>query len=292
MNHFVIDSHIKIGQIHLRVYDIEQSVDFYESILGLKQIESSTNEALLSTTGRAPYLVALHKSKDRFDPTQRRKLGLYHFAVLVPQRSDLADFFIHLQENQNNVKIDGFADHAVSEAIYIRDPDYNGIEIYRDRPSSEWIWQQDTVKMANYPLQFAELVQESTGQKWKNIPQKTIIGHIHLHVSSLQKSKMFYSELLGIPQTASIQGAVFFGAGGYHHHIATNTWVGENTQVQSKDLPGLDHFTIEFPNQNALQNMLENLASHNIVVQETYSEIGESFSIYDQDNTILSLYSK
>lgn len=293
MESFVIDPHIKIGQVHLRVSDIQQSVDFYESILGLKQVSRSSSEkVLLSPNGKEPYMVALYKSKKKFDPIQRRRLGLYHFAILVPQRKDLADFFVHLQEHQNKIKIDGFADHAVSEAIYVRDPDYNGIEIYRDRPSSEWIWNDDTVEMANYPLQFAELVKESTGQTWKNMPNKTIIGHIHLHVSNLQMATKFYSDMLRIPQTATFPGAVFFGAGRYHHHIATNTWLGENIPLLSKDLPGLDYFTIEFPNKEALQNTRDNLLKNNLKIQESNSIFGKSFRINDQDNINVELYSK
>lgn len=283
----MISPKARIGQVHLRVSDIQKSVQFYESVLGLRQITVSSKNALLSPNGKAPYLVALTKSKKELDITQRKRLGLYHFAILLPERKHLADFFVHLQEHRNEVKIDGFADHAVSEAIYVRDPDYNGIEIYRDRPRSEWIWNKNTVHMATDPLQFEELLKESTGH-WGSMPDKTIIGHVHLHVSSISKAEEFYSGILGFSQTAAFQGAAFFGAGGYHHHIAANTWLGENALPVSKDLPGLDYFTIELPSSDSLQNTIKNLSDNDIAIKE--NSVGKF--VLDPDQIRIQLYSK
>lgn len=283
----MINPKARIGQAHLRVSDIQKSVQFYESILGLKQITGSSENALLSPNGKMPYLVALTKSKKALDITQRKRLGLYHFAILLPERKYLADFFVHLQERRNEVKIDGFADHAVSEAIYVRDPDYNGIEIYRDRPRSEWVWNENTVHMATDPLQFEELLKESTG-RWDGMPGKTIIGHVHLHVSSISKAEKFYSGILGFSQTAAFPGASFFGAGGYHHHIAVNTWLGENALPVSKDLPGLDYFTIELPNNDSLQNTINNISDNDITIKE--NSVGKF--VLDQDQIGIQIYSK
>lgn len=288
MKSFVISPKARIGQVHLRVSDIERSVQFYESVLGLKQITGSSEKTLLSPNGKTPYLVALTKSKKELDFSQRKRLGLYHFAILLPERKYLADFFVHLQEHRDDVKIDGFADHAVSEAIYVRDPDYNGIEIYRDRPRSEWVWNENTVHMSTDPLQFEDLLKESTGH-WSNMPDRTIVGHIHLHVSSILKAEKFYSGILGFSKTAAFPGAAFFGAGGYHHHIAVNTWLGENAQPISKDLPGLDYFTIELPNKD-LQNYVKNISDNGIEVKEISDSA--KFEINDSDKIKIHLCSK
>ncbi|MFI5416610.1 MAG: VOC family protein [Nitrososphaerales archaeon] len=287
MKPFVISPNARIGQVHLRVSDIERSVQFYESILGLKQITGSTEKALLSPNGKTPYLVALTKSKKELDFSQRKRLGLYHFAILLPERKHLADFFIHLQEHRDDVKIDGFADHSVSEAIYVRDPDYNGIEIYRDRPRSEWVWNENTVHMVTEPLQFEELLKESTGN-WSNMPDNTTIGHVHLHIANIPKAEKFYSEILGFSKTAAFPGAAFFGAGGYHHHIAVNTWLGENALQVSKDLPGLDYFTIELPDSDSLQNTIKNLSDNDITIKE--NSIGKF--VLDPDQIRIQIYSK
>ncbi len=282
----MISPKARIGQVRLRVSDIQKSAQFYESILGLKQITESSESALLSPNGKAPHLVALTKSKKELDFAQRKRLGLYHFAILLPERKYLADFFVHLQERRDEVRIDGFADHAVSEAIYVRDPDYNGIEIYRDRPRSEWVWNENMVHMTTDPLQFEDLLKEATG-RWGNMPDKTTIGHVHLHVSSISKAEKFYSEILGFSKTAAFPGASFFGAGGYHHNIATNTWLGKNALQVSKDLPGLDYFTIELPG-DSLQNTTDNLSKNKITIKEN----ADGKFVQDPDQIPIRIYSK
>lgn len=284
---FVIDPNVKIGQVHLRVSDIQESVDFYKSILGLHRVgKTSSDKALLSADGSMPYLLYLHKSKNKFDPIQKRRLGLYHFAMLVPHRKNLADFFMHLQENLDAVKIDGYADHAVSEAIYIRDPDYNGIEIYSDRPNTESIWNKDQISMTAEPLDIRGLLAEST-KSWTGFPAKTVIGHVHLHVSNLVNAKKFYSEILGMTNTASMQGALFFAAGKYHHHIATNVWLGENIPKASTESPGLDYFTLQFSSKDKLREMADNLESHKISM--TKLKDGTPFFISDDDEISIRL---
>nr|WP_238549769.1 VOC family protein [Candidatus Nitrosotenuis chungbukensis] len=287
MKQFMISPEARIGQVRLRVSDMQKSVQFYESVLGLKQITESPEKTLLSPNGKIPYLIALTKSKKELDLAQRKRLGLYHFAILLPERKYLADFFVHLQEQKNEARIDGFADHAVSEAIYVRDPDYNGIEIYRDRPRSEWVWNENKVHMATNPLQLEDLLKESTG-RWNRMPDRTTIGHIHLHVSSIPKAEKFYSEILGFSQTAAFPGAAFFGAGGYHHHIAANTWLGENALPVSKDIPGLDYFTIELPDRTSLQNTITNLSDNKIATRE--SAVGRF--VQDPDQIQIQVYSK
>ncbi|MCE9651704.1 MAG: VOC family protein [Nitrosarchaeum sp.] len=277
-----IDQNAKIGQVHLKVSDINHSLKFYKSFLGLKIVKQTDHAVFLSPNGKMPYLVALSTAKP---PNSTQRAGLYHFAILLPQRKDLADFLSHLLKHKNTIKIDGFSDHLVSEAIYIRDPDNIGIEIYRDRIPSEWKWIENQVVMSIEPLDMEGLLAEST-KSWNEFPSDTSIGHVHLHVSNLAKAKKFYSEVLGLSNTASMKGALFFAAGKYHHHIATNTWLGEDISQASTDFAGLDFFTIQFSTRDKLENMIKKLESYKILV--TSLEDG-SFSIFDEDKISIHL---
>ena len=158
----------------------------------------------------------------------------------------------YLSDKQDRVRFDGLADHQVSEAIYIRDPDFNGIEIYIDRPKSEWKWtvknSMRQLQMATLPLNTKDLLQQSTDRGWTGMPKDTIIGHVHLHVSNLLKAMKFYHEILGMNLTTTYpEVELFCPAGRYHHHIATNTWL-ETTNIPpaSPESIGLNHFGIEW----------------------------------------------
>ncbi len=281
MDKFSIDSDAKIGQVHLKVSDINQSLQFYESFLGFKIVKKTPQTVFLASDDKFPYLIALSKARSN---NSSKRAGLYHFAILLPQRKNLADFLSHLLEHENEIKIDGFADHLVSEAIYIRDPDNIGIEIYRDRLPSEWKWNSSQVMMAVKPLDMKGLLTESS--VWTGFPAETTIGHVHLHVSNLTKAKKFYSEILGFENTASMQGALFFAAGKYHHHIATNVWLGEHISKASRNFVGLDYFTIKFSSKDKINDAIKQLESHKITVKEL--EDG-SFSIFDDEQISINL---
>lgn len=280
---FSVDPKAKIGQVHLQVSDIEASLKFYKSFLGFKIVEKTSQMVSLSADGKLPYLVSLSKAKS--NNNSKSRAGLYHFAILLPQRKHLGSFLSHLLKHKDEIKIDGFSDHLVSEAIYIRDPDNIGIEIYNDRDSSEWVWQDNKVRMTLDPLDMDRLLKEST-QSWSEFPLKTTIGHVHLHVSSLVKAKMFYSEILGFSNTSSMQGALFFAAGKYHHHIATNVWLGENIPTASTDVPGLGYFTIIFSNRDKLNDVVKRFEYHKISVKKLDDNL---FSIFDDDNISIHL---
>ncbi len=286
MSKFLIDSSIRISQVHLRVSNIDKSLQFYESFLGFKIVERNSHNVFLSPDGKMPYLVALSKAKSS-DVNQQRSAGLYHFAILLPQRKDLGNFLANLLKHKNEVKIDGFSDHLVSEAIYIRDPDHIGIEIYRDRPHAEWVWDDNQVQMTLDPLNTQSLLAESDNP-WTEIPAKTMIGHVHLHVSNLAKAKKFYAEILGFVNTASMHGALFFAAGNYHHHIATNVWLGENIPNASTDFSGLDYFTIKFSSKTKLDEVISRLGSNKITIKELKDE-SDSFEISDEDKISIHL---
>lgn len=284
MDKFSIDSDAKIERVHLKVSDIDKSLQFYESFLGFKTVERNSNAALLSIDEKSPYLVAISKAKSS---TIQRRAGLYHFAILLPQRKNLGIFLSHLLEHKDEIKIDGFSDHLVSEAIYIRDPDHIGIEIYRDRPNTEWTWDKGQVRMTLDPLNIQGLLAESD-KPWTAFPTKTVIGHVHLHVSNLEKAKKFYSDILGLANTASMQGALFFAAGKYHHHVATNVWLGEGIPNASAESPGLDYFTVKFSNKTKLDEMINNLESHKVTVKKSEDD-PNTFTVFDSDKISIHL---
>ena len=190
---FRVGASMKIGYVSLNVSDLNESLDFYQSVLGFKIVTRPSRErALLYVNSNDSYLVELLQVQP--DATHGvgsnsyandKRAGLYHFALLLPQRKYLADMLQNLTEKQDQVYFDGLADHLVSESIYIRDPDFNGIEVYSDRPILEWRWNGDKIQMATLPLNTKDLRKESTGEEWEEMPAKTRIGHVHLQVRDL-----------------------------------------------------------------------------------------------------------
>lgn len=268
---FKIHEGARIGSVSLNVSDIDHSADFYETTLGFRKLNTPSNErVILSVDGHPSYLVELlqvHGAEEpgfnRYGSEIVKRAGLYHFAILLPERKYLADMLQNLSKRRGDIQFDGMADHLVSESIYIRDPDNIGIEIYCDKPPSQWKWSGSQVRMATVRLDTEDLLRESTGSKWKNMPYNTIIGHVHLHVRNLAGAIEYYRDTLGLNHTASYPGAYFFAADRYHHHIATNTWLGSNIQpASSRYLVGLNHFTIELPNKEEYEKTLLQLKDY------------------------------
>lgn len=283
---------MKIGHVSLNVSNLKRSREFYHQILGFKVVSKSGTRALFSASGESgSYLVELVQAKadtsrDTLRPsTSHNTSGLYHFAILLPERKHLANMLLNLYANQDAVHFDGFADHLVSESIYIRDPDFNGIEIYRDRPPSEWIWHGNQIAMATLPLNTGELTKESTGRERNEMPPGTTIGHIHLHVRNISESTRFYHDILGLNLTATIPGAAFFAAGRYHHHIATNTWLGTEISPASSNRIGLNHFSIVLPNKTEFERLTNQSSQYGQNV--TFS--GNSAFVHDPDGIQIQL---
>lgn len=286
----MINPKLKIDHVHLKVSDLENSIQFYRSILGFKTIRQESKTAFLSSslssdTNSSLFLIALTELKDVLKPQRKQRVsGLYHFAILLPERRHLAYFLKHIQKNLSPEYYEGMADHAVSESIYIHDPDFNGIEIYRDRQPSEWKWKDHTVHMVTEPLNVKDLLKDSitVDNEWNDLPPKTSIGHIHLQVSNLFKAKKFYHEILDLNHTATFPGAYFFAANRYHHHIATNTWFGENESIshalnRNKKL-GLDHYAINLHSQDDLFLLKNRLLEFKIGIDEQLIENDNQFS--------------
>ena len=296
---FHIHPATRIGYVSLNVSDIDRSLDFYEKVLGFKKVDRPSNErALLSVDGHPSYLVELLQVKEaagyKASMSETRRAGLYHFAILLPERKYLADTLQNLSKRRGEIRFDGLADHMVSESIYIRDRDNIGIEIYCDKPSFQWKWDGSRVRMATDRLDTEDLLRESTASGWKAMPAKTLIGHVHLHVRNLAKAMKFYREILGLNFTATYPGAYFFAAGKYHHHIATNIWLGTSIQLASSEQVGLNHFGIELPNMEQYEKTTEQLRQYTIETPQYGQSDGSSKSVFlrDMDGITIRLYTR
>jgi catechol 2,3-dioxygenase len=284
---------LKIDHVHLNVSNLEKSLQFYRSILGFSIARKNHKTASLSTddNNSESFLVALSESDEEGLSTarNRQKAGMYHFAILLPGRKFLSLFLRHLREKLDPIYYGGMADHGVSESIYIHDPDFNGIEVYTDRSPLKWKWANGRVQMITEPLDTANLLKESTATdlEWHSLPQTTSIGHVHLHVSDLGKAKTFYNEVLGLNHTATYPGAYFFASNRYHHHVATNTWLGENISSAGNNELGLDHFAINLNDIGELRLLKDHFSEFHFDIDEQLIEsdtqFTSSFYAYDFD---------
>ena len=246
-----------IGAVHLTISDLQRSAAFYERHLGFRQNWRRDGTAGLGAG--SDDLLVLHES--RTAERAGRTTGLYHFAILVPSRLDLARSLRHFAELQTPMQ--GFSDHAVSEALYLADPDGNGIEVYRDRPREEWPRENGRLQMTLDPLDVEGLLRDADadarqhqGSPWSGLPAGTVIGHMHLRVSFLEDAERFYREVLGFDLTQRFsESAAFLSAGGYHHHIAVNVWAGIGAPQPPPDAIGLRHFDIRLPTNQALADV-------------------------------------
>ncbi|PFP31338.1 glyoxalase [Bacillus sp. AFS073361] len=253
MDQFHQAPNIYVGEVNIKVKNLDYSLIFYQNIMGFQVLEKSECKAVLTTDGKKP-LLTLEQPKEVVVKTGRTS-GLYHFAILLPSRADLAVFLRHMVQTGYPL---GAADHYVSEALYLNDPDGNGIEVYRDRPSSEWKWNNGLVEMATEELDGNGIIAESEAE-WIGLPAGTLMGHIHLHVSNLQKAEEFYTKGLGFEIVSYYPQAAFLSTGRYHHHIAINTWQGEGAATPPKNSVGLNWYTLVFPDTTAREKALSQL---------------------------------
>lgn len=298
---FEISPNTKVSYVKLRVYDIQRSLNFYSKLLGFSLIrKTSDDNVLLSAYGNDDFLIHLSKVTSRLrhkivegERSEIRRAGLFHFAILLPSRKDLANVFKHLSKNSNQVCFEGATDHLVSESLYLRDPDSNGIEIYRDRDQSEWKRTSPfQVKMSTDYLDLEQLYREADNFESWTLPHDTKIGHVHLHVSNLNKSEKFYSEVLGLHHTCTYPGANFFAADFYHHHVATNAWLGTNIHEANSEQLGLDHFALKLDSTQNFERLAEQLENANVVLAcDDSNRINKhSIFIHDPDRIKIQIY--
>jgi catechol 2,3-dioxygenase len=212
----------RIGRVRLQVGDLERSIDWYEAVLGLRALRQDGGAALLAAVGDDAPIVELRERAGAAAAPSGSRLGLFHYAILLPDRAALGRFAEHLAGLGVRP---GASDHRVSEALYLRDADGLGIEVYADRPRSEWRHESRQLVMATDPLDVADVVRAAGGEPWTGMPAGTVIGHVHLHVGELARAEAFYHEALGLDKMVwNYPGALFLSAGGYHHHLGLNTW--------------------------------------------------------------------
>ncbi len=230
-----------IDAVSLTISDLERSLDFYQNSLGFHLHNRKGATANLGSPDK-PFLNLVEK------PTAKRyrgTAGLYHFAVLLPSRRDLAQLLLWLIENRTPLQ--GLSDHGVSEAIYLPDPDGNGIEIYRDRPHGEWPFQDDQLQMVTEPLDIDDLLKNATAPSPNKfeLPSGSFLGHIHLHVSEIAETENFYRAVLGFDLMQRYGGAAaFLSLHSYHHHVGVNTWNGVGIPAAPEDAIGLRWFSV------------------------------------------------
>jgi catechol 2,3-dioxygenase len=266
-----IPSGTTITQVHLQTRNVGRLRQFYVEILGFREVSQEGNTIYLSANGYAPAQIILTENSHLL-PLSRHSPGLFHTAFLLPDRMQLGLMLQQLMAHQIRL---GFGDHAVSEAIYLSDPDGNGIELYADRPREEWPVKNGQIEMTTGPVDTAELLRLARlqGIVWNGIDAGTRIGHIHLQVSSLAKAEQFYYQLLGFNITQrSYPGALFVSAGGYHHHLGLNTWNSKNASPAA-DSTGLQSFTIFVPDAEYISNVAEKLSQAGLLIEQHAPEI-------------------
>jgi catechol 2,3-dioxygenase len=240
----------RLRSVGLTVSDLGRSVGFYTDRLGMTVRARAAGTARLGAGGE-DLLVLVERPGARHVPGTT---GLFHFAILVPSRDELAAAFRRLVETRTPMQ--GAADHVVSEALYLADPDGNGIEIYRDRPRSEWRWEGDEIAMATEPLDLEALLDEAG--PWSGLPTGTVLGHVHLRVARIAPAERFYREVVGFERTARFgPSASFLSAGGYHHHVAINTWAGIDAPRPPEDAAGLREFELVLPTVEDVERLRE-----------------------------------
>ena len=247
---------IRLGRVSLQVADLARSVAYYQRVLGMRVLEQDASSAVLGANDDDAPLVELRALPGARPVPRRGRLGLYHFAILLPDRAALGRFVRHLAAIGEYA---GMSDHWVSEAVYLTDPDGLGIEVYADRPRSTWRHENGQLLMATEPLDVQSLVAASGGTPWIGMPAGTAMGHVHLFVDDLVRAEAFYHQGLGFAKMVwSYPGALFMAAGGYHHHLGTNTWAAGAPLAEAGDARLLE-WVIQMPDALAIRDAARSL---------------------------------
>jgi catechol 2,3-dioxygenase len=276
---FELPEGTQLRQVRLRIRDLGRSLRFYQDLLGLRVVTVEGRRAGLSATGSPPAFLVLEEEPDA-PPRPTRTTGLYHVAILFPNRRSLGRAFLRLQ--RAGWPFDGFSDHLVSWALYLPDPDGNGLELYADRPREAWRWHADQVVMATLPLDLDALVAEAEGADGAlaEVPADTRIGHIHLNVADLRATEDFYHRRLGMAVTArNYPGARFFAAGRYHHHVGANIWQGPGAPPPPPEAIGLVGYSLALPDRAALARLARQLEASGTA----FAEEGGALRVVDPD---------
>ena len=272
------NSQIYLAEVALNVKNLESQTAFYHQLLGLKILNQSEKEVLLGAGGKS--LVRLIKTDDISNPKQ--SYGLYHMALLLPTREDLANVFKHLLDLK--IPLVGGADHGYSEAIYLEDLEGNGIELYRDKPEAEWDIREDgRIIGVTEELSAQDIYQLGKEIEPFVIAEGTRMGHVHLSVKNSREASIFYQESLGLEDKFTIPHASWIASGAYHHHLAVNEWGGKNLVRRKHGMVGLAYYVVEVENKEFLVNLFTQAQDW----QEQLRWLSSSeFSVTDKDGIV------
>ena len=274
----------EVGLLSLTVADLQSSIAYYADALGFEVLQQDASEATLGAAGTPLLLLTEHAGAAPWPNDRYGYTGLYHFAILMPTRADLGRWLRHWLDL--GYPLPGQGDHLVSEALYLSDPDGNGIEIYQDRPRDAWVRVNGQVQMASNPVDIRGLLSEGdrTGQPWTGLPAGTKLGHMHLQVGNIDQAEAFYHGVLGFDIIFRMPSALFISAGGYHHHIGMNIWHSKDAPSAPAGTAGLRFFTVVLPSEEARHEVVSRLEEARI----PYTRSGDTIALQDPwKNTIL-----
>jgi catechol 2,3-dioxygenase len=270
---FRLPDEARVGAVRYQVADLERSLWFYRELIGLHLIDRLTLDgSLRARLGAAsgPMLLELVEKKGVRPVPRTGRLGLYHSALLLPSRSALGSFVDYLEGARFPF---GSSDHLVSEALYLRDPDGLTLEVYTDRPRSEWPIRDNEYIAAIDPLDLDGLKSAAEGERWAGVPDRSVIGHVHFYVGDLDRAAAFYHQGLGLDKMMwSLPGALFLSAGGYHHHVGTNTWMSGAPVATDTDARLLD-WELVLPDQTSVNAAAESLRQAGFGVERADSSV-------------------
>ena len=271
----------RLGRARLRVTNLTRALDFYTSVLGFRVLARHDDFAALGAHAADRVILELRDGA-RLPVPRGGRQGLFHFAILLPDRASLGRFLVHLAGIGVRA---GASDHLVSEAIYLSDPDGLGIEVYADRPRETWRHEGRELSMATMPLDAHAVTEAAGGELWTGMPAGTTLGHMHLHVGSLEVARAFYHDAFGMDLVVwSYPGALFFSAGGYHHHLGTNTWAKGQPSAAPDEARLLD-WEVVLPDAASVDAARASLESHGHPAART----DDGWSFRDPWGTQLSL---
>ena len=274
-----------VGRVRIQVADLDRSISYYEQVIGFRVLERSGSVARLGPQGDDATLLEIHEKPGVHSVGRRGRIGLYHFAILLPNRPALGRFLKHLADVDERA---GMSDHFVSEAIYLSDPDGIGIEVYADRPRSAWRHEARQLTMTTIPLDVEDLIAAGGNEPWTGAPAGTTIGHIHLYVRDIDQAAAFYHDALGFDKVVwNYPGALFMSAGGYHHHLGTNTWAAQ-APVATDDDARLIEWEVVVPSTRDVADAAASLESAGYHVERS----GETAAARDPWGTQLRLVSE
>lgn len=270
----------RIGAVTLVVHDLDAVSRFYQDVVGLAVLDRHNDTARLGS-GNTALIELVRDSAAR--RRSSREAGLFHTAFLLPGRADLGAWLFHA--SQRGFALQGAADHLVSEAVYLADPEGNGVEIYADRPTDQWPTEGGGYRMASDPLDFRSLVEAAGDHRWQGFPDGGEVGHVHLQVGAISPAERFYGELLGFDLTCRYPGGSFFGSGGYHHQLAANIWNSHNAPPRTEPVTGLAHLELFARERPVVDSTAARLAAAAVAI----APIDGGFAVQDPWGTRIHL---